>query len=100
MKRISSKHTNSCGIDSLAMRAKIETRKDDYKVKNDPIELIKAIKEYAMAYQDKKYPVATILDSMEAYINIKILYSDRCHGKKATSIWPFAGIDSNDRSNH
>ena len=24
-----------------------------------------------MAYQDTKYPVATILDSMEAYINIR-----------------------------
>ena len=45
---------------SLAMRAKIEARKDYDKLRNDPIELIKAIKEYAMAYQDTKYPVATI----------------------------------------
>ena len=55
------------------MREKIEVRKDYDKLRNDPIELIKAIKEYAMAYQDTKYPVATILESMEAYINIKQL---------------------------
>ena len=54
---------------SIAMRAKIEARKDYDTLKNDPIELIKAIKEYAMAYQDTKYPVATILDSMDAYLN-------------------------------
>ena len=35
------------------------------------ITYIKAIKEYAMAYQDTKYLVATILDSMEAYINVR-----------------------------
>ena len=49
----------------------MEARKDYDTIRNDPIGLIKAIKEYAMAYQDTKYPVATILDSMEAYINIK-----------------------------
>ena len=53
------------------MRAKIETRKEYNNLKNNPIELIKAIKECAMAYQDTKYPVATILDSMDAYLNIK-----------------------------
>ena len=40
-------------------------------IKNDPVELIKVIKEYAMAYQDTKYPVLTILEAMQAYITIR-----------------------------
>ena len=48
------------------MRAKLEARKNYTSIRNDPVKLIKAIKEHAMAYQDTKYPVATILDAMEA----------------------------------
>ena len=57
---------------SKAMQHKVESRPQFVStIKNDPVELIKAIKEYAMAYQDTKYPVLTILEAMQAYITIR-----------------------------
>ena len=57
---------------SKAMQHKVESRPQFVStIKNDPVELIKAIREYAMAYQDTKYPVLTILEAMQAYITIR-----------------------------
>ena len=55
-----------------AMRSKMQSRKDyELAVKDDPIELLKAVKQHALAFQDTKYELATIVDCMKALINMK-----------------------------
>ena len=53
-----------------AMQNKIEARKDYMSIKNDPIQLLSAIKQQALNYQDTKYPPAIILDSIKAVLNM------------------------------
>lgn len=57
---------------SKAMKNKIEARKDfATKIKDDPIELLKAIKEHALNYQENKLDMVIILDAMRALHNTK-----------------------------
>jgi hypothetical protein len=47
------------------MKNKIEARADfETKIENDPIALLKAIKEHALNYQENWYFMSIILDSM------------------------------------
>ena len=46
-----------------AMRSKMQSRKDhELTIKDDPIELLKAVKQHALAFQDTKYELATIVE--------------------------------------
>jgi hypothetical protein len=54
------------------MQQKIEARSDyDSTVKGDPIELLKAIKQHALNYQEHRYPISIILDAMKNLITCK-----------------------------
>eukprot|EP00957_Ditylum_brightwellii_P019091 1436864-Ditylum_brightwellii.AAC.1 len=54
------------------MQHKISTRinfKSD--IYNDPIKLLKAIKEHSLHYQETRYEKAIILDALRATINLR-----------------------------
>ena len=54
------------------MKAKIEARTDyESKIYNDPIELIKAIKEHALNYEESRYEMAIIFDALKAFVNCR-----------------------------
>ena len=40
-------------------------------MKGNPIELLKAIKEYALNYNENRYEMSIILDSMRALLNLR-----------------------------
>ena len=54
-----------------AMKNKVEARSDYNIIKNDPILLLKAIKEHALNYQENRYSMAIILDAMRAVLGTK-----------------------------
>ena len=55
-----------------AMQSKLENRSEfESKIKGNPIELLKAIKEHAMRFQETKWYILTIIDAMKAFINMK-----------------------------
>ena len=55
-----------------AMQNRIEARKDYKKVMcNNPIELLKAIKEHALNYQETRYEMSVISDAMRACLSAK-----------------------------
>jgi Reverse transcriptase (RNA-dependent DNA polymerase) len=55
-----------------AMQNKIEARTDYVTtVKSNPIELLKAIKQHALNYQEHRYEMSIILDALRALINLK-----------------------------
>ena len=54
------------------MRNKIEARTDyGTKIKNNPIELVKAIKEHSLSYQENRYNMAVIFDSLKTMVNLR-----------------------------
>jgi len=54
------------------MKDKIEDRKNfSSEIENDPVELLKAIKEHAQNYQENRYPMAIIYDSLRALMHCK-----------------------------
>jgi hypothetical protein len=46
------------------MKNKIESRTDYATIQQDPIELLKAIKEHALNYQEQRYKHMIVLDAM------------------------------------
>lgn len=54
-----------------AMKNKIEARSDYDTIKNNPIKLLKAIKEHALNYQENRYSMSIILDAMRTLMNTK-----------------------------
>ena len=55
-----------------AMKSKIEARIDyESAVYNDPIELLRAIKEHALNYEESRYEMATIFDALKAFVNCR-----------------------------
>ncbi len=54
-----------------AMKNKIESRSDYDKIKNDPILLVKAIKEHALNYQENRYSMSIILDAIRTLMGTK-----------------------------
>ena len=54
-----------------AMKNKIESRSDYDKLRNDPILLLKAIKEHALYYQENRYSMSIILDAMRTVLGTK-----------------------------
>ena len=54
------------------MQSKIKSRKDyESVIKNNPIELLKAIKEHSMSYQENRCDMAQVYKALQDYINIK-----------------------------
>ena len=58
---------------TLSVKNKLETRQDWEAIKgvHDPIRLLTAIKEMTHNYQDSKYPIATIYDSLVTLFTMK-----------------------------
>ena len=57
---------------SLGMKNKLLERKDfGTKIKNQPIELLKAIKEHAHNYQESRYDVSIVLDALRGMFDLK-----------------------------
>ena len=55
-----------------AMQNKIQSRTDfESNIKNDPIELLKAINEHAMSYQENKYEMSAIADAMRNMMQLR-----------------------------
>ena len=54
------------------MQSKIEARTDyNIKINNDPIELLKAIKQHALNYHEHRYEMSIILDAMRTLCKTK-----------------------------
>ena len=53
------------------MQHKIEARTDYTTINQNPIELLKAIKQHALNYQENRYPMSIIYDSMKTVFNTK-----------------------------
>ena len=52
------------------MQNKISSRKDfEQEIYNNPIKLVTAIKEHSLNYQETRYEMAIIADSIRAFIN-------------------------------
>jgi hypothetical protein len=57
---------------NTALQAKLKARKDFYsKVKNDPIELLKAIQQYSISYQEKRYEEKAHLEGIKSFVLLK-----------------------------
>ena len=55
-----------------SMQNKMLSRKDfEQEIYNNPIKLLTAIKEYSLNYQETRYEMAIIMDSIRAFINTK-----------------------------
>ncbi len=53
------------------MQNKIEARSDYNELKDDPIKLLKAIKQHALNYQEHRYEMSIILDALRLLVNLK-----------------------------
>eukprot|EP00978_Attheya_sp_CCMP212_P025156 scaffold80465_cov41-Attheya_sp.AAC.3 len=51
-----------------ALQNKFQSRSDFDSIKNDPIKLLKAVKEHSLNYQENRYEMSIILDSIKAMI--------------------------------
>ena len=64
-------HALICKRCNKAMQLKLMARKDfKRKIKRDPIELPKAIKEHSVSYQETKYPLSSVYDVMRNLVKI------------------------------
>eukprot|EP00978_Attheya_sp_CCMP212_P009950 scaffold23782_cov35-Attheya_sp.AAC.1 len=65
--------TKSCALIwercAKALQNKIQSRSDFATIKNDPIELLKAVKEHSLNYQENRYEMSIIFDSIKAMID-------------------------------
>jgi hypothetical protein len=53
------------------LQNKVQSRADFTKIKNNPIELLKAVKEHSLNYQENRYEMSIILDSIKTMIETK-----------------------------
>ena len=53
------------------MKSQLHARKDWEQVKNDPIQLLSAIREHSLSYDSTKYRMGVILDVMSMMLNMK-----------------------------
>ena len=56
---------------TIGLKNKLEARKDWKDFKQDPIKLLKAIKEITHNYQDSRYPISSIYKSLKTVLNIE-----------------------------
>ena len=65
-------HTKLCKRCNKAIKALIEARTDfEIKIYNNLVELLKAIKEYALNYQESCYDIAIISDAFRVFLNYR-----------------------------
>ena len=67
---------NACaflfGQCNKAMQSKLQARTDfAITIKNNPIELLKAIEEHTISYQENKYEMGIIMDALRNLVNLK-----------------------------
>ena len=53
------------------MQSKVESRQDFATIKNDPIQLLSAIKQYTLNYQEHRSVLGILLDAMMAVLTCK-----------------------------
>ena len=56
---------------SKAMQQKIQSRSNYETIENNPIELLRAIHEHSISYQENQHAMRIILDAMRGLVNIK-----------------------------
>ena len=57
---------------SSGMRAKLQERSDFHRItKNEPGELLKAIKEQSMSYQSSQYKMKTVVDAIKMFVTTR-----------------------------
>ena len=59
---------NQC---ASSMRSKLQSRTDYDKIKGDPVELLKAIKQHALSYESNQYQMKTICEATKTFINTR-----------------------------
>jgi regulator of sigma D len=65
-------HALLWGRCSKGMKSKLEARKDyQLKTSKGPVDLLKAIKEHALNFQENKYPAAIVHDSLTTLLSAK-----------------------------
>lgn len=57
----------------------IELRSNYSEIKNDPIALLKSVKEHALTYQQYNYPMANIVDSIRTLFNTTQKKNENLH---------------------
>ncbi|KAI2512472.1 hypothetical protein MHU86_203 [Fragilaria crotonensis] len=70
-----------------AMKNKIEARSDYDKIKNNPILLLKAIKEHALNYQENRYSMSIVLDALRTLLSTKQRRARACRTSRKDSAW-------------
>jgi hypothetical protein len=54
------------------MQVKIESRNDfEDNIKNNPIELLKALRQHSLNYQEHRHEMSIILDALRTLINLR-----------------------------
>ena len=53
------------------MQNKIESRQDYKSILDDPLKLLQAIKEHSLNYQENKYPMSILTESLKALLNTR-----------------------------
>ncbi len=53
------------------MQNKIEFRQDYKSIQDDPMRLLQAIKEHSLNYQENRYPMSILIDSLRALLNAR-----------------------------
>ena len=72
MKTTLPKHMHCFGSNAQkAMKNKIEARSNFEMIKNNPILLLKAIKEHALNYQENRYLMLIVLDALRTLLSTK-----------------------------
>ncbi len=56
---------------SPTMKSKVMSRTDYTTIKEDPIELLKAIRQHAMSYESTRCRMKTIVDALKAFVNFR-----------------------------
>ena len=53
------------------VKAKLQARKDFLTIKNDPVVLLKAIKQHCLSHESSQCKMQTLLEAMKNWINLK-----------------------------
>ena len=63
-----------------SIQNKISTREDfENMIYNNPIRLLKAIKEHSLNFQETRYEMSIILDTLRAFLNLKQKKNENLH---------------------
>ena len=72
MSNVGNAYTFLFGQCNKAMQSKLQARTDfEMTIRNNPIELLKAIEEHMISYQENKYEMGIITDALRNLVNLK-----------------------------